>query len=87
MTVLTGTGVGQSIVLRRAASVLGSGKGSKVRFKHGEVSRVHCVIVNTGEEILVRDLLSRNGTFLNGLRAEHERLEDDDTGVIEMPEA
>ena len=78
LSVLKGPGAGQNILLRRAASILGSGKGCKIRFKHGDVSRVHCVIVNTGEDIFVRDLISRNGTFLNSLRAEHERLEDDD---------
>ncbi len=82
MVVAKGHGAGQSILLRRAASVLGSRPGCKVRLKHADVSGVHSVIVNTGNEVFLRDLLSRNGTFLNDLRATHERLEDGDVVKI-----
>jgi pSer/pThr/pTyr-binding forkhead associated (FHA) protein len=60
------------------ASIIGSGSTCKVQLKHADVSSVHAVIVNTGEQVYLHDLVSKNGTFLNDLRAEHERLEDDD---------
>ncbi len=78
LMVAGGTGAGQSILLRRVASTIGSGRACKVRLKHPEVDSVHAVVVNTGEAIFIRDLVSHKGTFLNDLRAEHERLEDDD---------
>ncbi|MFQ5490169.1 MAG: FHA domain-containing protein [Phycisphaerae bacterium] len=78
LTVMRGHGKGESVMLRRAVSLIGSGSGCKIRLKHHDVSRVHLALVNTGEELFVRDLLSKNGTFLNELRAEHEALEDDD---------
>ena len=83
LLVAKGPGAGQSILLRRAASIIGSGRLCKVRLKHADVSNVHTAIVNTGESIYLRDLVSHNGTFLNDLRAEHERLEDDD--LIKIP--
>jgi len=76
--VAKGPGAGQSILLRRVVAVLGSKPGCKVRLKHEDVSGIHCAIVNTGGEVYLRDLASRNGTFLNDLRASHERLEDGD---------
>lgn len=76
--VVKGPGTGQSILLRRVVSVLGSKSGCKVRLKHADVSSVHCAIVNSGGEVYLRDLASRNGTFLNDLRATHERLQDGD---------
>jgi pSer/pThr/pTyr-binding forkhead associated (FHA) protein len=78
LLVAGGAGSGQSILLRRVASVIGSGQQCKVRLKHPDISNVHAAIVNTGESIFIRDLVSHKGTFLNNLRAEHERIEDDD---------
>lgn len=80
LTVMRGHGAEEkvNVLLRRAVSLIGSGSGCKIRLKHHDVSRVHLALVNTGEELFVRDLLSKNGTFLNELRAEHEALEDDD---------
>ncbi len=78
LQVIHGPGAGHSILLRRAASIIGSGRQCKVRLKHAEVSNVHAVIVNTGDAIYIRDLVSDTGTFLNDLRAEHERIDDDD---------
>lgn len=78
LSVLKGPGAGNSIVLRRVASIIGARAGCKVRLQHANVSRVHCAIVNTGDEVFLRDLVSRHGTYLNDLRAEHERLEDGD---------
>ncbi|MHC4064801.1 MAG: FHA domain-containing protein [Planctomycetota bacterium] len=73
-----GTNAGGSITLRRVASIIGSKKGCKLLLKHGDVSSTHCAVINTGGEVFIRDLVSRNGTFLNDLRAEHERIQDGD---------
>jgi pSer/pThr/pTyr-binding forkhead associated (FHA) protein len=78
LAVMKGPGEGGSIVVRRAASIIGSRTGVKVRLKHPDVSGVHAVVINTGEAVFLRDLASDNGTFLNDLRAEHERLGDGD---------
>jgi pSer/pThr/pTyr-binding forkhead associated (FHA) protein len=46
--------------------------------RHPTVSPVHCALVQTGEAVYLRDLFSKNGTYLNGLRAECEKLSDGD---------
>ena len=77
-SIFTGSGTGQSIELRRAVSLVGSRPGCKITLRHPEISPVHCAIVNTGDGVYVRDLLSQSGTYLNGLRAECEELTDGD---------
>ncbi|MCH7702018.1 MAG: FHA domain-containing protein [Planctomycetes bacterium] len=78
LTVVGGSGEGQKIEIHRPVAVLGDRRGCKVRLKHPEVSGIHCAIVNTGHRVFLRDLLSKHGTFLNDMKAEHELLDDGD---------
>jgi pSer/pThr/pTyr-binding forkhead associated (FHA) protein len=78
----TGSGQGQSIVLRRAASLLGTKPGCKLVLKHPQVNRRHCVIVNTGAHVILRDLATGGKTLRNGLKVEQEILDDEDTLTI-----
>ena len=82
LVVRTPSGKSGGILLRRVASIIGSRAGCKLLLKHQAVSGVHCAIINTGGELYIRDLVSRNGTYLNDLRAEHERLEDGDVITV-----
>ena len=77
-SIFSGSGTGQSIDLHRAVSLVGSRSGCKLTFRHPTVSAMHCAIVNTGDEVYLRDLMSESGTYLNGLRAECEKLADGD---------
>ena len=49
------------------------------------VSKVHCVIVRKGDKLYLRDMNSRNGTFLNGTRVNQPVIlqRDDIIGVGE----
>ena len=78
LSVVRGVGAGQGILLRRVASIIGSSTGVKMLLRHPEVSGLHCAIVNTGGLVYVRDLQSRQGIFLNDLKAEHEVIQDGD---------
>ncbi len=77
-TIRKGPGEGQAIRLRRAASVFGSKQGCKLVLRHPTINRRHCLIVNTGLRVILRDLDTRGGTLRNGLKVEQEFLEDDD---------
>lgn len=79
LTIVGGPGKGQVIELTRCVTLIGSRHGCKLQLKSPEVSAVHCAIVNTGEEVFVRDLASSNGTYLNDLPAVLEKLDDGDT--------
>ncbi len=79
LTITSGPGSGQVIELTRCVSIVGTRSGCKIQLKSPEVSAVHCAIVNTGEDVYLRDLMSTNGTFLNDLKAKFEKLDDGDT--------
>lgn len=66
------------IPCRRAVTLLGRRQGCKVVMQHGRLSPVHVAIVNDGTKLIAVDLVTPNGTLLNGLKLEHERLNDGD---------
>ncbi len=78
VTICSGPGEGQSIRLRRVVSLFGTKAGCKMVLRHPELDRRHCVIVNTGYRLILRDLDTRGRTLRNGLKVEQEKLEDAD---------
>ncbi len=53
-------------------TVLGRSQEADIKVKHHHVSRRHCEIFADGNEIVLRDLDSANGTFVNRQRADAE---------------
>lgn len=53
--------------------MIGRGHQCTLRLPDLSVSRSHARIAQTTAGLLIRDLGSRNGTFLNGQRIQHER--------------
>lgn len=78
VTICSGSGSGQSIKLRRAVSLFGTKRGSKFVLRDPAVNRRHCVIVNTGYRLFLRDLDTHGKTLRNSLKVEQEVLEDAD---------
>ncbi|MBN1592368.1 MAG: FHA domain-containing protein [Candidatus Coatesbacteria bacterium] len=52
--------------LTEGSFILGRGSGVDIRIQEPSVSRQHAMISNEGGVILIRDLGSRNGTYVNG---------------------
>ncbi len=61
-----GDGDTQEFVLHRGENRVGSVPGSEVTLRESGVSRHHALIRWVGDQVVVEDLGSRNGTFLNG---------------------
>ena len=61
-------GNGPRIELSRAISVLGRTVGCDIRIDHESLSRRHAVLVMTDGLVVVRDLITTNGTRVNGQR-------------------
>ncbi|NOX56340.1 MAG: FHA domain-containing protein [Planctomycetes bacterium] len=53
--------------------VIGRSEGCQVRLNHETVSSKHCMLSNRGHGLVVRDLGSDTGTFVNDERVEGER--------------
>ena len=49
-------------------AIVGRGKGSTLKLPHALVSRQHCEIFEANGKLMVRDLGSLNGTFINNQR-------------------
>ena len=78
VTIGAGTAAQKTWVLRRPVTLIGSRRKCQIHLPHPEVGKAHCVIVNTGADILLCDLVSPTGTFVNGERVDLVPLCDGD---------
>ena len=70
--------------LRRPVTLVGSSRLAHIVLPKDTVSRAHCILVNTGREVLLKDLHSTNGTRCNDRRADLVVLSDGD--VLQLGE-
>lgn len=68
LSVSSSSGVQQRLVLEKAEIAIGRVQGNDVILPHASVSRRHARIVLRHGKIIVVDLRSTNGTFVNGRR-------------------
>jgi len=88
LVVANGKFSGKSIRVTGPKFFIGRGEDCNVRPASDLVSRHHCVLILDGDYLAVRDLGSKNGTFVNGQRVRGETpLKDGDhllIGVLEF---
>jgi len=53
---------------------IGRSREAKIKLVHGQISRLHCEIVEVAGEPVLRDLGSLNGTFVDGQQVGGEQL-------------
>jgi pSer/pThr/pTyr-binding forkhead associated (FHA) protein len=70
LVVLAGAKEGTQIPLKKDKFLIGRSTECTLRAGSSAISRRHCGIVRTNGDWLVRDLGSRNGTFLNDTKVE-----------------
>jgi predicted component of type VI protein secretion system len=68
LIVLVGKHRGETIMLPPTQFVIGRDDSCHLRPVSKDVSKFHCAVARMGERILLRDLKSTNGTFLNEQR-------------------
>lgn len=68
LKVATGSHAGKEIKVSSEKFLIGRSDSCQLRPKSESVSRKHCIIVLKDNRVLVQDLKSRNGTFVNGKR-------------------
>jgi diguanylate cyclase (GGDEF)-like protein len=66
LIVLTGSNVGETYHLDQPETTLGRSTQTTLRFNDDGVSRKHARLVLTNDQVVVEDLGSANGTFVNG---------------------
>lgn len=68
LKVASGSHAGKEIKVASEKFLIGRSDTCQLRPKSESVSRKHCIIVLKDNRVLVQDLKSRNGTFVNGKR-------------------
>jgi two-component system cell cycle response regulator len=74
LVVLAGSSVGEMYKLTKEKTLLGRGETADVRLVDEGVSREHAQLLRKGEEVIIEDLGSTNGTFCNGIRVQRRVL-------------
>lgn len=68
LKVVTGTHEGKEIGISAEKFLIGRSESCQLRPKSESVSRKHCIIVLRDNRVLIQDLKSRNGTYVNEKR-------------------
>jgi predicted component of type VI protein secretion system len=87
LRVLSGPHAGETIAIRRGKLLIGREEDCHLRPESEFVSRHHCVLLLDDYTLRIRDLGSKNGTFVNGRRlstGETILLHDDTISIGEM---
>ncbi len=66
------------VKLEHAETTIGRDTSNHIRLAHGTVSRSHAMISRDGDQYILTDLLSRNGTFVNRSRTQRAVLRSGD---------
>src|SRR5947209_11668349 len=72
LKILQGSKAGKEFKIPTPKCLIGRGDECHLRPQSDASSRRHCVIITTENEVIVRDLKSRNGTFVNDERVAEE---------------
>jgi pSer/pThr/pTyr-binding forkhead associated (FHA) protein len=72
LKILHGSNAGKEIKIPVPKCIIGRGDDCHLRPQSDAVSRHHCTIITTDNEVIVRDNHSRNGTYVNGERVGEE---------------
>jgi pSer/pThr/pTyr-binding forkhead associated (FHA) protein len=93
LTIIEGTLKGREFILPQPSTcIIGRADGCHVRLPsdadHWTVSRFHCLLDVGPQGVRVRDLGSRNGTYVNGIviGQRHPRVEPDEAVGLVFPE-
>ena len=73
LQVVRGRSVSTTLKLTDNVTSLGRHDDCAIRIKSAQVSRRHCELFEVGGQLMLRDLGSSNGTFVNGKRVTGEQ--------------
>jgi pSer/pThr/pTyr-binding forkhead associated (FHA) protein len=72
LKIVKGPGMPKAVPLRSEVTTIGRQEDCQVRIVSSEVSRKHCQLFEKKGHLLVKDLNSANGTFVNGKRVKEQ---------------
>lgn len=75
---LNGPQPGQVFPLKTGTMILGRESGCDIQIKDRGISKQHVRLQVTEDKVIITDLDSTNGTFVNGIKIQHHRLQPGD---------
>jgi hypothetical protein len=84
LQVTRGAGDQTEIALKNTTLVIGRGPDCDLRPAHSVVSKKHCMLRRQAYRVLIQDLNSTNGTFVNGRRVTQDAIELADNDIITL---
>ena len=78
LVVINGVDLGKKYNLSQDSTVIGRSSKVDIQIDEDSISRNHAVIENDGQAILIRDLKSTNGTYVNDRPIDERNLRDGD---------
>src|SRR5436190_1900092 len=82
LVVLAGASVGEMYKVEGNKVIIGRGQKAQIRLFDDGISREHAQIVIEGNQIILQDLGSTNGTYCNGLKVDRKELVDGDKILV-----
>jgi len=82
LVVLAGTSVGEMYKIERERTIIGRGGRAQIRLLDDGISREHAEVVIEGDQVMLHDLGSTNGTFCNGIKVGKKELADGDKILV-----
>ncbi|MBF0369763.1 MAG: FHA domain-containing protein [Magnetococcales bacterium] len=70
------------VTLSKTATAIGRTQENEITLENLAVSRSHAIIMRKGEQFVLEDLESRNGTYVNGKRIHNHPLNDGDSILV-----
>ncbi|MGQ0628421.1 MAG: FHA domain-containing protein [Phycisphaerales bacterium] len=64
----------KEVRIDRESAIIGREEGCRIRIPLSSISRKHCEVKSDDDEVLVQDLGSSNGTYVNGKRVKQQEL-------------
>jgi len=78
LIVLAGSNVGEMYRVDEGETFIGRGQNATIRLNDDGISRRHARLVQQNGEVIIEDLRSSNGTLVNGVAINFQRLQDGD---------
>jgi diguanylate cyclase (GGDEF)-like protein len=79
LSFMGGPSMGQLHLLKQGEHFVGRSKESTIVVLDDAISRQHFKLIVMGNQVILEDLSSTNGTFVNGVRVAKQLLQDKDT--------
>jgi serine phosphatase RsbU (regulator of sigma subunit) len=74
LELIDGSDIGRRFVIGPAGAKIGRIQPAEIALADSEVSRAHCQLSIEGEDLIIADLNSTNGTFIDGVRVREPKV-------------